>query len=247
MNSTCFAAALDFAAFRKALSCRRRTVKSCNQLADCRFAAAVCAHEDRQSHAHGRKTDTGEGISSLPAVCIADIGDVKCCRRGFGSGSFSGTVISARSSVRRERSLSLLRRERLFCLCGRVFSFDLAVCHDPIFIGNIRKIIEPVFTEQQRFSLLLECQQNLPQLPRVAEKSRLAVGSSRRKNICVHCPRGQDGDQLPFAAGKLIDIAILQPLQMKDPEGLIYPPSDFYLAADRDFQDQRPLHWSCSQ
>ena len=58
------------------------------------------------------------------------------------------------------KCLSLLRREHLR-LCGSVFSFDLAVCHDPIFIGNICKIIESMLTEQQRFALPFQCQQNL--------------------------------------------------------------------------------------
>jgi len=56
--------------------------------------------------------------------------------------------------------LSLLRRERL-CLCGSVFSFDLAVCHNPKFVGNVGKIVEPVLTEQQRFALRFQGKQNL--------------------------------------------------------------------------------------
>ena len=46
-------------------------------------------------------------------------------------------------------------------MAAAIFPFDLAVCHDPIFIGNICKIIEPVLTEQQRFALAFQRQQNL--------------------------------------------------------------------------------------
>ena len=48
-------------------------VKPCNQLADGRFAAAVCAHETDDLMLTDGKADTREGISDLPAVCIADI------------------------------------------------------------------------------------------------------------------------------------------------------------------------------
>ena len=48
-------------------------VKPCNQLADGRFAAAVCAHKADDLMLTDGKTDIGEGISGLPAVCIADI------------------------------------------------------------------------------------------------------------------------------------------------------------------------------
>ena len=48
-------------------------VKSCNQLADGRFAAAVCAHKADDLMLTDGKADTREGISGLPAVCIADI------------------------------------------------------------------------------------------------------------------------------------------------------------------------------
>lgn len=61
--------------------------------------------------------------------------------------------------------------------CGDYLLPDLTIPDEPVTLGkygrmrktylkeHIRKIIEPVLTEQQRFSLLLECQQNLPQLP----------------------------------------------------------------------------------
>ena len=51
----------------------------------------------------------------------------------------------------------------------------------------------------------------------------------KEKNICVHGPRGQDGDELSLAAGQLVDIAILQPLQMKHTEGLLHPLTDGFL------------------
>ena len=48
-------------------------VKPCNQLTDRRFAAAVCTHETDDLMLTDGKADTREGISDLPAVCIADI------------------------------------------------------------------------------------------------------------------------------------------------------------------------------
>ena len=48
-------------------------VKPRNQLADGRFATAVCAHKADDLMLTDGKADTREGISGLPAVCIADI------------------------------------------------------------------------------------------------------------------------------------------------------------------------------
>ena len=61
----------------------------------------------------------------------------------------------------RRESVCLCSAENAFASVAVYFSFDLAVCHDPKFVGNIRKIIEPVLTEQQRFALLFQGKQNL--------------------------------------------------------------------------------------
>ena len=48
-------------------------VKPRDQLADGRFAAAVCAHKADDLMLTDGKADTREGISGLPTVCIVDI------------------------------------------------------------------------------------------------------------------------------------------------------------------------------
>ena len=60
----------------------------------------------------------------------------------------------------------------------------------------------------------------------IKERGRGLVQNDDR---CVLQHGPGNGDALALAARERIDIAVFQPLQMKDPEGLIYPPSDFIL------------------
>ena len=58
----------------------------------------------------------------------------------------------------RRESVCLRSAENAF---ASVFPFDLAVCHDPKFVGNVGKIVQPVLAEQQRFAMRFQGKQNL--------------------------------------------------------------------------------------
>ena len=98
---------------------------------------------------------------------------------------------------------------------------------DSFLNGIWLNVAEPVLTEQQRFALRFQRQQDLFSLLRGGEVE-ICRWFVKEKNICVHGPCRENGDALSLAAGQRIDAVVLQPFQMAIRNGRMDRPSQLF-------------------
>lgn len=98
---------------------------------------------------------------------------------------------------------------------------------DSVLNGIWLNVAEPVLTEQQRFALRFQRQQDLFSLLRGGEVE-ICRWLVKEKNICVHGPCRENGDALSLAAGQRINVAVLQPFQMAIRNGRMDRPSQLF-------------------
>ena len=124
---------------------------------------------------------------------------VNSATASISSFSFSGSTLAASSS-------------RMMMGASFMMARAMDMVKDSVLNGIWLNVAEPVLTEQQRFALRFQRQQDFFSLLRGGEVE-IGRGLVKEKNICVHGPCRENGDELSLAAGQRINAAVLQPFQ----------------------------------
>lgn len=128
--------------------------------------------------------------------------------------SFSGSTLAVSSS-------------RMTMGASFIMARAMDTVKDSFLNGIWLNVAEPVLTEQQRFALRFQRQQDLFSLLRGGEVE-ICRWFVKEKNICVHGPCRENGDALSLAAGQRIDAVVLQPFQMAIRNGRMDRPSQLF-------------------
>ena len=128
--------------------------------------------------------------------------------------SFSGSTLAVSSS-------------RMTMGASFIMARAMDTVKDSFLNGIWLNVAEPVLTEQQRFALRFQRQQDLFSLLRGGEVE-ICRWLVKEKNICVHGPCRENGDELSLAAGQRINAAVLQPFQMAIRNGWMDRPSQLF-------------------
>lgn len=128
--------------------------------------------------------------------------------------SFSGSTLAVSSS-------------RMMMGASFMMARAMDTVKDSFLNGIWLNVAEPVLTEQQRFALRFQRQQDLFSLLRGGEVE-ICRWLVKEKNICVHGPCRENGDALSLAAGQRINAAVLQPFQMAIRNGRMDRPNQLF-------------------
>ena len=139
---------------------------------------------------------------------------VNSATASISSFSFSGSTLAVSSSGMMMGASFMMAR-----------AMDMV--KDSVLNGIWLNVAEPVLTEQQRFALRFQRQQDLFSLLRGGEVE-ICRWLVKEKNICVHGPCRENGDALSLAAGQRIDAVVLQPFQMAIRNGRMDRPSQLF-------------------
>ena len=139
---------------------------------------------------------------------------VNSATASISSFSFSGSTLAVSSS-------------RMMMGASFMMARAMDTVKDSFLNGIWLNVAEPVLTEQQRFALRFQRQQDLFSLLRGGEVE-ICRWLVKEKNICVHGPCRENGDALSLAAGQRIDAAVLQPFRMAIRNGRMDRPSQLF-------------------
>ena len=139
---------------------------------------------------------------------------VNSATASISSFSFSGSTLAVSSS-------------RMTMGTSFMMARAMDMVKDSVLNGIWLNVAEPVLTEQQRFALRFQRQQDLFSLLRGGEVE-ICRWLVKEKNICVHGPCRENGDALSLAAGQRIDAVVLQPFQMAIRNGRMDRPSQLF-------------------
>lgn len=139
---------------------------------------------------------------------------VNSATASISSFSFSGSTLAVSSS-------------RMMMGASFMMARAMDMVKDSVLNGIWLNVAEPVLTEQQRFALRFQRQQDLFSLLRGGEVE-ICRWLVKEKNICAHGPCRENGDALSLAAGQRINAAVLQPFQVAIRNGRMDRPSQLF-------------------